>query len=59
MVTKDDVVGVVNYHVNRVLSIVELIAPADKFRRFRKLILDEFGRDGLVKKLDGLFKERT
>jgi hypothetical protein len=59
MITKDDVVGVVNHHLNRVLSIVELIAPADKFPTLRKLILDEFGRDGLVKKLDGLFKERT
>jgi hypothetical protein len=59
MVSKDDVVGVINHHLNRVLSIVELITPADKFPMCRKLILDEFGRDGLGKKLDSLFLERT
>jgi hypothetical protein len=59
MVSKDDVVGVINYRLNRVLSIVELIVPAEKFPMCRKLILDEFGRDGLGKDLDGLFWGRT
>jgi hypothetical protein len=42
MVTKDEVVGAVHRHLNRVLSFVEFGIPADKFPACRKLILDEF-----------------
>ena len=58
MVTKDDVLGLVNPRLNRVLCIVELLVPEGKFPLCRKLILDEFGRDGLGKDLDGLLLER-
>lgn len=59
MVTTEDILGLVNPHLNRVLSIVRLVAAAEKFETCRKLILDEFGRNGLGKDLDGFFLERT
>jgi hypothetical protein len=58
MVSKEQVVTLVNHHLNRVLSIVELIVPAEKFPVCRRLILDEFGREAFGKSLDGLFSER-
>ena len=58
MVSKDDILEALNPRLNRVLSLVKLVAPADKFDTCRKLILDEFGRDGLGKDLDRLCEER-
>ena len=54
MVTKDELLGLVNPRLNRVLSIIELAVPVEKFPMCRKLILDEFGRDGLGKDQDVL-----
>jgi hypothetical protein len=55
MVTKENILALLNLRLNRILSIVELVAPADKFPICRKLILDEFGRDNLGKDLDAVF----
>lgn len=38
---------VIDQRVGRVLSIVELVAPNEKFARVRSMILDEFGHEGL------------
>ena len=59
MVTREDVLGLLNPHLNRVLSYVELVTPREKFEVCRKLILDEFGRDGLGKDLDAFLAHRA
>ena len=57
--TRDEVLQLMNPHLNRVLSYVELAAPKDKFEVCRKLILDELGRDGFGKDLEAFFTHRT
>ncbi len=57
MVTKENILALLNSRLNRILSIVELVAPADKFPMCRKLILDEFGRDSLGRDLDAALME--
>lgn len=51
-----DVIALVQARVKRVLDLAELTVPADKFERFRTLVLDEFGHKGfqgdLVRKGD-------
>lgn len=37
----------IDQRIGRVLGIVELVAPSDKFARVRSMILDEFGHEGL------------
>lgn len=59
MVTREAIVSLMNVHLNRVLSYVELAAPRDKFEVCRKLILDEFGREGFVKELEALLASRA
>lgn len=41
------VIALVQARVKRVLDLAELAVPADKFERFRTLVLDEFGHKGL------------
>lgn len=59
MVTRDDILEVLGPRLNRVLLVVELLAPDQKFQVCRKLILDEFGREGFGKDLDGLLARRN
>lgn len=42
-----EVIALVQARVKRVLDLAELAVPADKFERFRTLVLDEFGHKGL------------
>jgi|GEM_PF-1099616 len=48
-----DVIALVQARVKRVLDLAELAIPADKFERFRTLVLDEFGHKGLQRDLGG------
>ncbi len=57
MVTKENILALLNSRLNRILSIVELVTPADKFAMCRKLILDDFGRDSLGRDLDAALME--
>lgn len=59
MVSKDDILEALNPHLNRVLDVVALVAPDQKFQVCRKLILDAFGRDGFGKDLDALLARRN
>lgn len=59
MVSKDDILEALNPRLNRLLSIVELIAPEPKFQVCRKLILEEFGREGFGKDLEALLARRN
>jgi hypothetical protein len=40
------IVALLQTRVKRVLDFAELAVPADKFERFRTLVLDEFGHKG-------------
>lgn len=44
----------VERRVKRVLDIAEMAVPAEKFERFRTLVLDEFGHKGLRGELAAL-----
>lgn len=52
MVTKDAILPLVNARLNRVLLIAQAALPEHQFDAFRRLILDEFGRAGLIRDLD-------
>lgn len=49
------IMKLVQPHVSKVLTMLEASLPQDRFRAARKLVLDEFGRNGLegeLKRLD-------
>ncbi len=52
MLTKDSILPLVNARLNRVLLIAQAALPQHQFEAFRRLILDEFGRTGLIRDLD-------
>ena len=52
MVTKEAILPLVNARLNRVLLIAQAALPEHQFEAFRRLILDEFGRAGLIRDLD-------
>ena len=56
MVTKEHIDNLINPRLNRVLLIVQTALPESQFQACRKLILDEFGKSGLGKELERLFK---
>ncbi len=51
MVTKDDIIGVLNPRLSRLLQLAEAALPESQYRAFRKLALDEFGNSGFGKDL--------
>jgi len=58
MVTKEHIEQIINPRLNRVLLIVESSLPASQFLACRKLILDEFGKSGLGKELERVFRSQ-
>ncbi len=52
MLTKEAILPLVNARLNRVLLIAQAALPEHQFEAFRRLILDEFGRAGLIRDLD-------
>lgn len=54
MVNQVQVVELVNRRVTRILLVAEASLPASQFQAFRKVVLDEFGRNGLVRELERL-----
>ena len=54
MVSKIHVLELVNHRVTRILLVAEASLPLSQFQAFRKLVLNEFGRNGLVAELDRL-----
>ena len=58
MLTKEAILPLVNARLNRVLLIAQAALPEHQFEAFRRLILDEFGRAGLMKDLDTITDER-
>lgn len=54
MVSQVQVMELVNYRVTRILLVAEASLPASQFQAFRKVVLNEFGRNGLVRELERL-----
>ncbi|MDR4468452.1 MAG: hypothetical protein MRJ68_09160 [Nitrospira sp.] len=54
MVSQIQMVELVNRRVTRILLVAEASLPASQFQAFRKVVLDEFGRNGLVRELERL-----
>lgn len=50
-----DIINLVNPRLAKVLTIAETALPREQFRPFRKLVLDEFGWNGLEGELYELF----
>jgi hypothetical protein len=59
MVSREDLDKVINERLNQVLLIGQSSVSASQYQAFRKLILNEFGRNGLAKELDKLFGTNT
>lgn len=51
MVDHDEIMGLVNRRMTRLLTIAQAALPPEQFRAFRKAALDEFGRNGLATEL--------
>jgi hypothetical protein len=51
MMDPRDIVRLINPHMAKVLTIGEAALPGDQFTAFRKLVLEEFGGNGLGKEL--------
>ena len=54
MVTKQQVLDLVNQRVTHILLVAEASLPSSQYQAFRKVVLDAFGRNGLVGQLDRL-----
>jgi hypothetical protein len=54
MVSKGEVLRLVNGHVTRVLLVAQASLPSSQFQAFRTVMLNEFGRNGLERELEQL-----
>jgi len=54
MVTKQEIMDLVNRRVTHMLLVAEASLPPTQFQAFRKLMLDAFGKNGLVGELERL-----
>ena len=57
MVTKEQILSLVNAHLSRVLRIAEAALPKEQFSAFRRATLDEFGRRGFGRGLTRLLED--
>ena len=54
MVSKEVIVELVNDRVKQILLVAEAALPASQFQAFRTVVLNHFGRNGLVGDLEFL-----
>lgn len=48
MVDLRELENLVNRRIGKLLAVLELALPSEKFPAMRKIVLDEFGRNGLL-----------
>lgn len=54
---KDELLGLINAHLNRVLQAAAIgIGGDSQYKAYRTFTLDEFGQKGFLPELDGLLK---
>lgn len=58
MPEEDDILRALNPHLGKVLRAAELALPQEKFRHFRSIVLNEFGRNGFRRSLARLLHAR-
>ena len=58
MVTRQQILDLVNAHLSRVLRVAEAALPKEQFRAFRRTTLDEFGRSGFGRGLARLLDDQ-
>ncbi len=57
MIDPRDIVGLIGVRVGKTLTIAEAALRPEQFKAFRKLVLDEFGRNGLETELYDLINQ--
>jgi len=57
MIEPREIIGLIKVRVGRTLSVAEAALPPSQFNAFRKLMLDEFGRNGLETELFELLNQ--
>lgn len=55
---RDAIVDTLHAHLNKILSVAEVGIPTTtQYQAFRKITLDEFGKQGFLPELDALLKQ--
>jgi len=57
MIDPREIMGLVMPHVGRMLNVAEAALPPSQFKAFKKIALDEFGRNGLESELYSLIEQ--
>ncbi len=58
MVMIGKAITLLNKHKNRILLVAEASLPESQFSAYRKLVLDELGKNGLENELKELFDQQ-
>lgn len=58
MVKRSQIEQLINFRLNEVLLVAQAALPENQFTAFRKFTLNQFGKSGLSKELDRLFKSK-
>lgn len=58
MVTKELIEQIINPRLNQVLLVAETALPPSQFQAFRKIVLNEFGSNGLGKELERVLRNK-
>lgn len=59
MIKREEIERLLNARLNQILLIAESSLSASQFQAFRKLTLNEFGKNGMGKDLDRVFGVNT
>lgn len=57
MVSLEIIIPLINERVKKILDLAKLSLPDEKFVTFRRMVLDEFGRSGLIRELERVGKQ--
>lgn len=52
MLDREELTNIINPRINRILQYAEAALPQSQFRAFRRLVLNEFGDNGMVQDLN-------
>ena len=58
MVSKQQILDLLNMHLGRVLRVAQAALPKEQFLAFRRATLDEFGRSGFGRGLTRLLEDQ-
>jgi hypothetical protein len=58
MAALEAILGALDARKNQVLLVAQAALPASQFEAFRKIFLDQFGRNGFQRELETLLREQ-